>query len=112
VLDPATEEELGRLPCAGEAELDAAVNAAQAGFRIWRRTPPVERAKVILRAAALMRERQEEIARSITAEHGKPLAQARLEVSRGCEFFEWDAGEATRTYGRVIPGAPDRKSVV
>ena len=59
-----------------------------------------------------MRERQEEIARSITAEHGKPLPQARLEVIRGCEFFEWDAGEATRTYGRVIPSAPGVRYIV
>ena len=52
-----------------------------------------------------MRERQEEIATSITLEHGKPLKQARLEVIRGAEFFEWDAGEAMRTYGRIIPAA-------
>ena len=59
-----------------------------------------------------MRERQEEIATAITAEHGKPLAQARLEVIRGCEFFEWDAGEAMRTYGRVIPSAQGIRYVV
>ena len=53
-----------------------------------------------------MRERQEEIARSITLEHGKPLVEARAEVVRGAEFFEWDAGEAVRTYGRVIPSGP------
>ena len=47
-----------------------------------------------------MRERQDEIAHSITLEHGKLFQQARLEVIRGAEFFEWDAGEATRTYGR------------
>ena len=62
--------------------------------------------------AAIMRERQEEIATAITAEHGKPLTQARLEVIRGCEFFEWDAGEATRTYGRVIPSAPGVRYIV
>lgn len=59
-----------------------------------------------------MRERQEDIATAITAEHGKPLDQARLEVIRGCEFFEWDAGEATRTYGRVIPSAPGIRYIV
>ncbi|SLN48417.1 NAD-dependent succinate-semialdehyde dehydrogenase [Pseudooctadecabacter jejudonensis] len=55
---------------------------------------------------------QEEIAQSITLEHGKPLAQARLEVIRGAEFFEWDAGEAMRTYGRVIPAAKGHKFTV
>ncbi|MCR8726714.1 NAD-dependent succinate-semialdehyde dehydrogenase [Frigidibacter sp. ROC022] len=112
VVNPATEEVIGRLPHAGTDDLDDALAAAEAGFRIWRNTAPRERADIILRAARLMRERQEEIARSITAEHGKPLAQARLEVIRGCEFFEWDAGEAMRSYGRVIPSAPGLRVVV
>ena len=103
VVNPATEEELGRLPCAARSDLDDALDAAASGFRNWSRTAPRERANVIMRAAALMRERQEEIAQAITLEHGKPLSQARLEVTRGAEFFEWDAGEVMRTYGRVIP---------
>ena len=106
VLNPATEEEIGRLPHAEESDLDDALDAAANGFRVWSHVAPVERANVLYKAAALMRERQEEIATAITEEHGKPLNQARLEVIRGCEFFEWDAGEATRTYGRVIPSAP------
>ena len=112
VLNPATEAEVGRLPRAGKSDLDDALEAAEAGFKVWSGTPPVERANVIYKAAALMRERQEEIATAITTEHGKPLPQARLEVIRGCEFFEWDAGEATRTYGRVIPSAPGVRYVV
>lgn len=106
VVNPATEEEIGRLPCADPADLDDALATAQKGFRIWRRTAPRDRADLILRAAALLRERQEEIAQAITLEHGKPLPQARLEVIRGAEFFEWDAGEAMRTYGRIIPAPP------
>ncbi|MFK7837404.1 MAG: NAD-dependent succinate-semialdehyde dehydrogenase [Sulfitobacter sp.] len=106
VVNPATEEELGRLPCAARADLDAALQAAVDGFEIWRNTAPRDRSDTILQAARLMRERQEEIAQSITLEHGKPLPQARLEVIRGAEFFEWDAGEAMRTYGRIIPSAP------
>ena len=89
-----------------------ALAAAEKGFETWRHVAPIERAKVLMKAAALMRERQEEIALAITAEHGKPLPQARLEVIRGCEFFEWDAGEATRTYGRVIPSAPGVRHIV
>jgi succinate-semialdehyde dehydrogenase/glutarate-semialdehyde dehydrogenase len=109
VVNPATEEELGRLPIATTEDLDDALAAAERGFRLWSRASPRERADTILRAAALMRERIEEIATSITLEHGKPLAQARLEVIRGAEFFEWDAGEAMRTYGRVIPAARGHK---
>ncbi|NIV17692.1 MAG: aldehyde dehydrogenase family protein [Woeseiaceae bacterium] len=112
VLNPATEEEIGRLPHADTSDLDDALEAADRGFRVWSKTAPVERANVLLKAAAIMRERQEEIATAITAEHGKPLPQARLEVIRGCEFFEWDAGEAARTYGRVIPSAPGVRYVV
>src|SRR5438445_12825548 len=59
-----------------------------------------------------MRERIDEIAHDITLEHGKPLAQARLEVIRGCEFFEWDAAEGQRTYGRVVPSEPGIKYIV
>ncbi len=109
VVNPATEQEIGRLPCASQGDLDDALTAAIKGFDRWSRTSPRERADTILRAAALMRERQEEIATSITLEHGKPLAQARLEVIRGAEFFEWDAGEAMRTYGRIIPAARGHK---
>ncbi len=112
VINPATEAEIGRCPRARISDLDDALTAAEAGFCIWRRTAPRDRADIMLKAAALMRERQEDIAQSITAEHGKPLAQARLEVIRGCEFFEWDAGEAMRTYGRVIPSAPGMRYVV
>ncbi|RLK00715.1 NAD-dependent succinate-semialdehyde dehydrogenase [Ruegeria conchae] len=112
VVNPATEEEIARLPCASKSDLDDALDAAVKGLKIWSRTAPRERADTILRAAALMRERQEEIAQSITLEHGKPLKQARLEVIRGVEFFEWDAGEAMRTYGRIIPAAPGHKFAV
>jgi succinate-semialdehyde dehydrogenase/glutarate-semialdehyde dehydrogenase len=112
VLNPATEEEIGRLPHAGKKDLDDALTAADSAFRAWRQVAPAERAGILYRAATLMRERQEEIATAITAEHGKPLDQARLEVIRGCEFFEWDAGEATRTYGRVIPSAPGIRYIV
>jgi succinate-semialdehyde dehydrogenase/glutarate-semialdehyde dehydrogenase len=112
VLNPATEEEIGRLPHAERSDLDDALEAADGGFKIWSQAAPAERANVLLKAAALMRERQEEIALAITAEHGKPIEQARLEVIRGCEFFEWDAGEATRTYGRVIPSAPGVRYIV
>lgn len=112
VINPATEEEIGRLPVAQTSDLDDALTAAQSGFDVWSRTSPKDRADLIREASALMRERQDDIAFSITAEHGKPFRQAQLEVIRGCEFFEWDAGEATRTYGRVIPSGPGIKHIV
>jgi len=112
VVNPATEEEIGRLPIARPQDLDDALQAAADGFAIWSQTSPKQRADLIREATALMRERQDEIAHAITLEHGKPFRQAQLEVIRGCEFFEWDAGEAARTYGRVIPSGPGIKYVV
>jgi len=112
VVNPATEQVIGRVPVATPHDLDEALAAAAAGFELWSQTSPKMRSDLVRRASALMRERQDEIARSITLEHGKPFEQARLEVIRGCEFFEWDAGEAVRTYGRVIPSAPGVKYIV
>jgi succinate-semialdehyde dehydrogenase / glutarate-semialdehyde dehydrogenase len=112
VLNPADETVIGTVPTASKSDLDDALAAAAKGFKIWCATAPAERAAIIRKAAALMRERIEEIAYSITLEHGKPIANARLEVIRGCEFFEWDAGEAQRTYGRVIPSGRGIKYIV
>jgi succinate-semialdehyde dehydrogenase/glutarate-semialdehyde dehydrogenase len=112
VINPATEEVIGQVPVAGTGDLDDAVAAAAEGFAVWSQTSPKNRADLVRAAAALMRERQDEIAHAITLEHGKPFTQAQLEVIRGCEFFEWDAGEAVRTYGRVIPSGPGVKYVV
>jgi len=112
VLNPADESVLGMVPVASRSDLDAALAAAADGFKAWSKTSPAKRAEVILKAARIMRERIEEIAYAITLEHGKPVAQARLEVVRGCEFFEWDAAEGQRTYGRVIPSEPGIRYVV
>lgn len=113
VLNPATEQEIGRLPIARRVDLDDALEAAERGFKIWSRTAPRLRAQIILKAASLLRERGPQIAPSITLENGKPLAQAGMEVVRGAEFFEWDAGEAQRLYGHVVPSAPGiRYSVI
>ncbi len=112
VINPANEKQIGLLPVANQANLDNALAAAREGFNIWSKTAPIERSRIMLKAAQIMRERQEEIAHSITLELGKPIKQSRLEVIRGCEFFEWDAGEAQRLYGRVIPSAPGVRYIV
>ena len=112
VVNPANEQVIGRLARAGRQDLDDALEAASKGFEVWSRTAPKDRAEVLRTAAALMRERQAEIGYDMTLELGKPYPQAKLEVIRGCEFFEWDAGEAVRTYGRVIPSAPGINYIV
>ena len=112
VINPADESVIGIVPHAGRAELDAALAAATEGFRVWRNTSAAKRADIILRAARLIRERVEDVAVAMTLEQGKTVAEARLEVLRGCDIIEWDATEGRRVYGRVIPGEPGMRHTV
>jgi len=104
VHNPATGQVLGSVAHAGIADLDRALAAAQAGFETWRFTSVYERAAVMRRAAVLLRERAESIARLLTQENGKPLAEARGEVLAGADIIEWFADEGRRVYGRLVPG--------
>lgn len=106
ILNPADETVIGTIPVATSAQLEAAVAAAVRGMRVWRRVSPQNRANVLIRAAALLRERADDIARQITLEQGKPVAQAKGEVNRAADILDWDAGEGRRLYGQVIP-APE-----
>ncbi|MGN4076843.1 aldehyde dehydrogenase family protein, partial [Burkholderia gladioli] len=103
VINPADGGEIGRVPLATAADLDRALAAAEAAFTVWRRAVPAERARVLKRAAELIRERAERISTLLTLEEGKPLAEARDEVLRAAEYFEWFAEEARRIDGRVVP---------
>ena len=104
VHNPATGEEIGRVAHAAIADLDLAVTAAVKGFQTWRRTPAIERAKTLRRAAALMRERAGDIARVLTQEQGKPLPEAKMETLAAADIIEWFADEGLRVYGRIVPG--------
>lgn len=103
VLNPATGQPIGKVAHAGIADLDRALAAAQKGFDAWRKVPANERAAVMRKAAALLRERSEDIARLLTLEQGKPLAEARGEVLAGADIVEWFADEGRRVYGRIVP---------
>ena len=103
VHNPASGKEIGRVAHAGIADLDRALAAAERGFAAWRDTPAAERAKLMRRAAALIRETADETARVLTSEQGKPLAEARLEVLAAGDIIEWFAEEALRVYGRLVP---------
>ncbi|QTO43412.1 NAD-dependent succinate-semialdehyde dehydrogenase [Burkholderia latens] len=103
VINPATQREIGRVPLATAADLDRALQAAAQAFDVWRTTVPAERARILKRAAELMRERAEHIATVMTLEEGKPLAESRDEVLRAADYFEWFAEEARRIDGRVVP---------
>ena len=103
VIDPATEEVIGTVAHATKVDLDRALDAVSRGFAIWRATAPTERAKIMRRAAELLRERKESIAVLMTREQGKPVAQAVGEILVAAEVIEWFAEEARRTYGQIIP---------
>lgn len=107
VLNPATEEQVGQVACAEIEDLNEAVAAAERGFKIWRKTPALDRYRLMREAARLFAARTEEVARMLTLENGKPLAQARAEVAVGVDVIDWCAEEARRTYGRVIPARAD-----
>jgi succinate-semialdehyde dehydrogenase/glutarate-semialdehyde dehydrogenase len=104
VVNPATGKPLGRLPHASTADLDLALDAAKKGFDVWRNTPAYERAKILRKAANLVRERVDAIARIMTQEQGKPLAEAKAEVLVTADIVEWYAEEGRRAYGRLVPG--------
>jgi succinate-semialdehyde dehydrogenase/glutarate-semialdehyde dehydrogenase len=104
VVNPATEKPLARLPHAGASDLDEALAAAEKGFALWRATSAYDRAKVLRKAANLVRERAEAIARIMTQEQGKVLPESRLEVLVTADIIEWFAEEGRRAYGRIIPG--------
>jgi succinate-semialdehyde dehydrogenase/glutarate-semialdehyde dehydrogenase len=103
VLNPATEEQIGTVPHASEADLDEALAAAERGFHIWRRVSAFDRSKLMRKAADLLRERADSIARMMTMEQGKPLAEARMETMAAADTIDWFAEEARRAYGRVVP---------
>lgn len=94
VVDPASEDTIALLPCADAAPLDAMLGAAEQAAPEWSRTPVRVRAGYLTRAAGLVRERIEAIARIVTLEQGKPLAEARQEVDRAAAMIEWNAATA------------------
>ena len=107
ILNPATDEVIGKLPHATREDLDAALAAANRAFLTWRKSSPMERSKVLRKVAELARERAQTIARNITLDQGKPLAEALMEVNGCAEHADWHAEECRRIYGRVIPARAD-----
>ena len=112
VVNPSNEVALGSVPGATPEDLERALAAAERGFRVWRDTPPLQRAQLLLRTCALVRERAESIARILTLEQGKPIADARNEVARATSFLEWDAAEAQRLYGSIVPAGPQMQQMI
>jgi succinate-semialdehyde dehydrogenase / glutarate-semialdehyde dehydrogenase len=110
VRNPATSETLAQIADGGVAETRRAIEAAHAAFPAWSGMTADKRAALLSKAAQLMTERAEDLARVLTQENGKPLPESRGEVAVGASFFQWNAEEARRIYGEVVPTiANDRR---
>lgn len=112
IHNPANNERLGSVPNMGVDETRRAIDAARAAQPAWRKRTAKERAAVLRKWFELMMTHQEDLARIMTAEQGKPLTEARGEVAYAASFLEWFAEEAKRVYGDVIPGHQADKRIL
>jgi succinate-semialdehyde dehydrogenase / glutarate-semialdehyde dehydrogenase len=112
VIDPATDEVIARVPNAGAAETRDAIAAASRAFESWSARTAADRGAILRRMANLMLERQEPLARLMTTEQGKPLAEARGEIAYAASFLDWAAEEGKRLYGETIPASHPAKRIL
>lgn len=109
VVDPATAAKLVDVANLGAAETEQAIAAADKAWPAWRAKPAKERAAVLMKWFALLHANADDLGRIMTAEQGKPLAEAKGEVGYGASFIEWFAEEAKRVYGETIPTTDNNK---
>ncbi len=113
VTNPSTGETISTIPDMGRAEAARAIDAAYLAQKQWAARTAEERSRIMRRLHDLMVSNQDDLAAILTAEMGKPLAEARGEVLYGAGYIQWFAEEARRIYGDVIPGhATDKRIVV
>jgi succinate-semialdehyde dehydrogenase/glutarate-semialdehyde dehydrogenase len=103
LINPATAQTIARLPHASAADLDEALAASARGFKVWKAMTAIQRFAVMNKAADLIEARKAEIARTLTMENGKPLAEALGEVQFSADVTRWYAEEGKRAYGRIVP---------
>ncbi len=104
VIDPGTEQATGGVTLAAPADLDAAIAAAASARAGWANVPAAERGAMLLRAAALLKERSADVARALTLEQGKTLTESLGEINRSIETLAWNGEEAGRAGGTTLPG--------
>ena len=112
VVNPATGETIAEIAKCGTAETRRAIVAAETALISWRQKTAKERAAVLRKWFTLMMEAQEDLAQILTAEQGKPLAEARGEIAYGANYIEWFSEEAKRIYGDTIPHPSNDKRIV
>jgi succinate-semialdehyde dehydrogenase/glutarate-semialdehyde dehydrogenase len=104
VINPATEQTLAELPHAAKSDLEAAVAAADKGFAAWKAMSAYDRYRILRKGADILRSRADAIAKILTLEQGKIIAEAKIEVMTSADILDWYAEEGRRAYGRIIPG--------
>lgn len=113
VINPANGQTLAQVPALGASETRRAIAAAEASFQTWREVPPAERARVLEAWHQAILDNQDDLAVIMSAEQGKPLAEAKGEIGYGASFVKWFAEEARRIYGDTIPApTTDRRILV
>ena len=103
IINPATEEVIGKVSHARKEDLDIALAAADKAFNSWKNVSAYDRSKILRKAADIVRERADKIATLMTLEQGKPLAEAKGETLGAADSIDWYAEEGRRAYGRIIP---------
>jgi succinate-semialdehyde dehydrogenase/glutarate-semialdehyde dehydrogenase len=112
VHDPATDEVIAEVPDMGAAETARAVEGAERAWPAWRSMPAPERGDLVARLGEAMRRDEDRLARLLTAEQGKPLAEAAGEIRYAASFLQHAAGEATRLHGEIIPASGTDKRIL
>ena len=102
VVNPATEDIIGKASKASSLDIDKALKSAEKGFELWKKYSPWDRAKIIRKIADLIRKKNNELAKWMTLETGKPLSEGLAEASGSADIFEWNAEETKRIYGQTV----------
>ena len=104
VINPATEELIGKASKANLKDIDLALHSSNKGFKVWKNTPPWERSKIIRKISELIRKKKEKLAQWLTLEVGKPIKESITEANGAADIFEWSSEEAKRIYGETLQG--------
>ena len=104
VINPATEEIIGKASKANKNDIELSLKSAEKGFEIWKNTSPWERSKIIRKISDLIRERTDALSKWLTLEVGKPLTEGVGEAAGAADIFEWSSEEAKRIYGETLQG--------
>ncbi len=111
VINPATEEIIGKASKASSVDVDKALKSAEKGFEVWKKVKPWERSKIIRKIADEVRKKSKEFAKWMTLETGKTLAEGEAEVSAAADIFEWNAEESKRIYGQSLQSRFDNTKI-